>query len=609
MKIKSITLKGFRSYKDSVLFKKLSRVNVLIGPNNVGKSNLLDALKYLNGLVRGSIKDFTQLVFDKNPDLTIQLTIDFILSSKERETIIHRLFPESAQIPFEDVKKSPFLSTLKLRLAIKAQGVVTEEIKGSNLVKRDFTIIQNSLEGEQMRRKFLPLEKVCKDLSQLNDLPDATTDLRKKGAEWRILQTDPNHPSAVKDLILRLQRFLLKFYWFEPIRQASPKMAPGEEKRLASSGENLVKFLNSLLSENPRRYVSLINEILQIFPDLSDILSPLRGSEAILNIRERGLETPTGLGEIGFGIMQTLVLVIGSMTYEPGSIILIEEPELHLHAGSQRKLFKLIQKEAEQKQFFITTHSSIFTGCSDNISTYLVAKRDGATNVRKIEESSELKQVKPALGHRNTDLYGFECAVFIEGDSEEVAFPIIAKALGHDLVEKGIYLINIRGKGKVSKIAEYLGYLKDSDVLPYVIADGDKQVKQRLGDWVRAGLLQKDCQTVWDLEFEDCFKLDMIVKAMKEVAKEQGFEFKITPENLKENTPKGKSVVKALEKLLYQKELPSLDKPALSENLALLLIKEIEKIPPENREIGKTPPELVMEKIVGLVKAKWEGRT
>ena len=66
----------------------------------------------------------------------------------------------------------------------------------------------------------------------------------------------------------------------------------------------------------------------------------------------------------------------------------------------------------------------------------------------------------------------------------------------------------------------------------------------------------------------------------------------------------GKSVVKTLEKLLYQKELPSLDKPALSENIALLLKKEIEKTPLGNRE--KTPPELVIEKIVQLVEKRRE---
>lgn len=601
-----MTLEGFRSYKDSVTIGEFSGVNIFIGPNNAGKSNIIEALKYLNGLVRGYVRDFSQIVFDRDRNLSIQLSIDFVLSSDERRKIIHGLFPESAKVSFEDVKKSPFLSTLKLRLVMKAEGVITEEIKGSNLVKGEFTIIKNSPEGDKIRRKFLPLDNVCTNLKQLGNLPDAATVGQSISIGWKILQADSHYPPIIRDLINRLRRFMQKWYWFEPIRRATPRMKPGEERTMASSGDNLVKLLNSILSENPRRYVSLINEILQILPDLSDILSPLRGEEAILNIKERGLGTPTDLDNISFGVMQTLILAVGIMTHEPDSIILIEEPELHLHAASQRKLFKLVQKEAERKQFFITTHSSIFTGCKDKINTFLVTKRDAVTNVRKIIEPSELKLIKNALGHRNTDLFGYECVVFIEGDSEEVSFPIIAEALGYDLVEMGICLINIRGKGKVSKIAEYLRYLKDSDVLPYVVADGDKEVRQRLDDWVKEGLLQKDCQTVWDLEFEDCFMPHMIINSMKEVAKEHGFKFEITLANLKENQLEGRSIVKALGKLLYQKGVPSLDKPALAENLALLLKREIEK---ENTDREKTPPEQVIEKIVRLVEAKWKGKT
>jgi hypothetical protein len=495
-----------------------------------------------------------------------------------------------------------------LDVVLGANGIVREEIKVSNIKDGDLTIIRNSVENKSFKSTSFDLQSQCRTLAELENI--STGGFRDHGKSspppgWRILSVNFSPTPVEYNILNKIREFATKWHWFQPIRQATPRMPPGEERTLSPTGDNLVKLLNSILSENPSRYVALKDEIVKILPNLSDVLSPLRGNEATVNIREKGLEKPTDLGNISVGVMQTLILAVGAMTHEHGSVLLVEEPELHLHAGSQRKLFKLIQKEAEQKQFFITTHSSIFTGCSDKVSTYLVTKRDGATDVRKIEEPSELKLIKNELGHRNTDLFGYECAVFLEGDSEQSAFPIIAEALGHDLIEKGIRLINIRGKGKVSKLAEYLNYLKDSDVLAYVIADGDKQVSEKLDDWIRQELLQKDCKTVWDLEFEDCFELDMIVKAMKEVAKEQGFEFEVTPEDLKENMPKGKSVVKALEKLMYQKELPSLDKPALSETLALLLKEKIKKERPDRE---KTPPEEVIEKIIDLVEARREKR-
>lgn len=601
-----MTLENFRSFKEAIPIEGLSSVNVFIGPNNVGKSNILEALRYIQALSRRQqLRIYPDLVFDRNPDINIHVTLRLSLSTEERKKTVTKFLKGNSHFTPEEVMKTSLLSTLVLDVSVGKQGIVQEEISVSNVLDGNLAIIRNSIEKGSYKSESFYLQTRCIELAKLENIP--TLIIRDHGSRSpppeEFLRLPDFEPVPVEYSILTMVReFISKWYWFSPQRLATARMPPGEETKLSSSGGNLVKLFNSIISEDPNRYVALINEILKILPNLSSVLSPLRGNEATVNVKEIGLETPTDLGNISFGVMQTLILATALMTLEPGSVILIEEPELHLHAGSQRRLFELMERETKQRQVFLTTHSSIFTGCGNQISTFLVTKRRGATNVHKVKERSELKLVKNELGHRNTDLYGYECAVFIEGDSEEAAFPIIAEALGYDLIEKGIRLVNVHGKGKVSKIAEYLDYLKDSDVLTYVIADGDKRVKERLGEWVRQGLLREDCHTIWNLEFEDCFEPHIVINAMKETAKEQGFEFQVTLADLEENRPRGKSIVKALEKLLYQKELPSLDKPALSENLALFLKEEIEKNPSENRE--KTLPEQVIEKIVRIVEGR-----
>jgi len=611
MKLKSLTLENFRSYNEPISIEGLSDVNIFIGPNNAGKSNILEALRYAQALVNGKqLRGFAEMVFDGRTKKNIHLTMSFDLSTEERKDFINELFQVNQNVTPERVLETNFLSTLIFDVVLGSRGLVQEEIRASNILNGNLTIIKNTIEKGMWADELLGLTDNCKHLLKPENIMPALTAQGKRSPVpgWRILAFPGVSPAPIEhQLVTKIREFTAKWSWFQPVRQATPNMPPGEQTQLDSAGNTLVKFLNTLQSNNPDEFVRLKNEILKILPHLRKILAPLKGGAAVVTISESGLESSRDISNVSFGLTQILILVCGIMNIYPSSIILIEEPELHLHAGSQRKLFELIQREAEQKQFFITTHSSIFTGCSDKVSTYLVTKRDGVTNVRKIQEPSKLKLVKNELGHRNTDFFGYECVVFIEGDSEEVALPIIADAIGHDLVKKGIHLTNIRGKGKVSKIAEYLEYLKDSDVLTYVIADGDKQVKQRLDDWVREGLLQKDCQTVWSLEFEDCFEPHMIIGALKKVAEEQGPKFDITLADLKENQPKGKSIVKALDKLLYQKEMPNLDKPALSENLALCLKGEIEKTLPEKRKM--TQPEEAIEKIVKLVEARWERKT
>jgi predicted ATP-dependent endonuclease of OLD family len=76
-------------------------------------------------------------------------------------------------------------------------------------------------------------------------------------------------------------------------------------------------------------------------------------------------------------------------------------------------------------------------------------ERDGRSSVKKVIETDDLRLLKNELGHSNTDLYGYNVVVFIEGESEVHAFPIVAKSIGYDFVKEGIDLLNVKGNGRV----------------------------------------------------------------------------------------------------------------------------------------------------------------
>jgi len=504
------------------------------------------------------------------------------------------LFEENAHVTPANAKETSFLKTLTYSVLIGKNGIVSEEIKTPNIVEGELIIIKRTKEG---MAQSIGLDEKCKILQQNRNIEQELANRESKGVDFKALKYQGFSVSE-QTLVKNIRGFTSRCEWFDPIRRASPTMQSGEESTLQPTGDNLTKFMNSMQSSNPRRLIKLVDEVIKIIPAISDILAPLKGQQATMNVHERGLKTPTNTANISFGLMQIVILVLGILTKRKGSVIFIEEPELHLHATSQRRLFELIQKEAKDKQFIITTHSTIFTACDEQNNTYIVTKPEGATSVRRIQDPKELKTVKNILGHRNTDLFGDECVVFIEGDSEEVAFPIIAKSLGYDLIAKGIRLVNVKGSSKAKKIGEYLGYLKDSGVMSYVIADGHKGVKEKLEDWQREGIIEENSWTVWDLEFEDCFSLDMIARGINEVMKEQGAQFKVTSEELEKASKKGISIVRVLEKMLYDNDL-SLDKPALAEKLAFILGEDMQK---KKRE--ETPPEREIKKLVELVELR-----
>lgn len=69
-------------------------------------------------------------------------------------------------------------------------------------------------------------------------------------------------------------------------------------------------------------------------------------------------ETP--IDEQGSGLRSLIGPVWGILTAKEGSIVIIDEPELGLHPSAKQEFLKLLLKEAETKQIFIATHDPTF---------------------------------------------------------------------------------------------------------------------------------------------------------------------------------------------------------------------------------------------------------
>jgi predicted ATPase len=75
-----------------------------------------------------------------------------------------------------------------------------------------------------------------------------------------------------------------------------------------------------------------------------------------------GLKTSTGRflrpTNIGFGIIYTLPIVVAALLSQPGSLLMVENPEAHLHPASQSKIgYFLARVAAARTQVIIETHS------------------------------------------------------------------------------------------------------------------------------------------------------------------------------------------------------------------------------------------------------------
>lgn len=82
----------------------------------------------------------------------------------------------------------------------------------------------------------------------------------------------------------------------------------------------------------------------------------------------------------GFGISYVLAVLIAILSAHPGALILIENPEAHIHPAAQAALMKLIAMAAGQDvQIILETHSDhIINGA-------LVAQKTGLLEAERLQ--------------------------------------------------------------------------------------------------------------------------------------------------------------------------------------------------------------------------------
>ena len=95
-------------------------------------------------------------------------------------------------------------------------------------------------------------------------------------------------------------------------------------------------------------------------------------------------------------------------------IVLVDEPELHLHPSLQEKFTEYLKKLSEDKQVFVSTHSPyFFKPClNEEQIKLMVTKRRGALVVIEDEESLNLFPWSPSWGEINYSAYDLPTVEF-----------------------------------------------------------------------------------------------------------------------------------------------------------------------------------------------------
>ena len=162
-----------------------------------------------------------------------------------------------------------------------------------------------------------------------------------------------------------------------------------------------------------------------------------------------------GSGKVGLGsnnlLFMACELLLLAQEDEGNKLLLIEEPEAHLHTQRQLRVMRSLQEQAKEKgiQIIVTTHSPNLASAIelDNIVMIHTGRAFSMAEGQTELEPSDYRFLERFLDVTKANLFFAHGVVIVEGDAENILLPALAKLVGRDFTEHGISVVNVGGVG------------------------------------------------------------------------------------------------------------------------------------------------------------------
>jgi predicted ATPase len=391
--LKKLRIQNFKGWKDTGDIS-LAPLTLFFGTNSSGKSSIGQFLMMLKQTVESPDRKSPLYIGTKNAAVNLGSYFD-ILYNRDKSKVLKFCYEwdlnKTLTITDKDENKSFIVETIlfdsELKLTSKQPSTLYVE-------KMLYQLFVSNVDESETDSITLSMKRISEENDHYRTTSDGYRLKKNVGRAW-----SPGHPikyygfpdevvgyhrnaAFVRDITFENEKLFRQVYYLGPLRMSAERTYPWtgtSPDSVGYSGENTISAILAAkdrklnFGKGKKRYS--FQEIIAIKLKEMGLIKEFKLEQVVgsrheykLKIKTKGSKSYVDLPDVGFGLSQVLP-VITQLFYAPAnSIIIMEQPEIHLHPSAQSILADVMidalnsteNGKERNIQLIIETHSEHF---------------------------------------------------------------------------------------------------------------------------------------------------------------------------------------------------------------------------------------------------------